>query len=411
MDAAAGFRRLAHSFSDLLERKVFLPMTLIQEPTPRLCHDVWNLAGFTSNSDSPTIPTGTPVFSSETAAGNSRFHQRLSNDPCPDGNARWEVLIDAARKLGPRNAAWLFDNYNANPALAESKRLPDFEKSAAVGYGWLERAPRSVQEFVWSDLLESWRGREDRWHPMRFWPAGLEWQAWCVAVFELAAIGTLSPEVPEQSEHDPFSHGMISLLKSALEIGEETAAEFIARHRGHGFWCELSPEAASWWRGEHFRTDGCVRVTNGEVRPSILQLHRSELPHKLPETLVCHLDDVVIASVRACEYLADLCEVTERVKSDGKISHFKQRKRRRHAAHPKALTARQAEAMTLYAECQSNTAEVARRMKITYWAARDLVEAAFTKIGQSVPTKPKTTALKRDRRGQLDVSDTDDRRQ
>ena len=86
------------------------------------------------------------------------------------------------------------------------------------------------------------------------------------------------------------------------------------------------------------------------------------------------------------------------------------RRRRKPNQTPKKLTTRQTEAMTLYGECQSNIAEIARRMGVDRKTAQQHVEAAFTKIGKSVPTKAKTTSLKNDLRGQVDVAKSDDHR-
>ena len=87
------------------------------------------------------------------------------------------------------------------------------------------------------------------------------------------------------------------------------------------------------------------------------------------------------------------------------------KRRRRPPLQPKRLTAKQIEASKLHGECKGNIAEVARRMGKDRSTAEQHIVAAFTKLGKSVPTKPKTTKLKTDRRGQSDVTKSDDHRE
>ena len=87
------------------------------------------------------------------------------------------------------------------------------------------------------------------------------------------------------------------------------------------------------------------------------------------------------------------------------------KRRRRSTLQPKQLTAKQTEAIKLHGDCQGNIAEVARRMGKDRKTAEQHVKTAFTKLGKSVPTKAKTTALKTDRRGQADVAKSDDHRE
>lgn len=88
----------------------------------------------------------------------------------------------------------------------------------------------------------------------------------------------------------------------------------------------------------------------------------------------------------------------------------KQRRRRRQNPQPKPLTPRQTEAMKHHGDCQGKIAEIARRMGVARKTAEQHVKAAFTKLGQSVPKKVKTTSHKKDRRGQENVAASDDHR-
>lgn len=87
------------------------------------------------------------------------------------------------------------------------------------------------------------------------------------------------------------------------------------------------------------------------------------------------------------------------------------KRRRRPPLQLKQLTAKQLEASKLHGECEGNFAEVARRMGIDRKTAVQHIEAAFTKLGKSVPTKAKTIAFRTDRRGQADIAKSDDHRE
>lgn len=86
------------------------------------------------------------------------------------------------------------------------------------------------------------------------------------------------------------------------------------------------------------------------------------------------------------------------------------KRRRKGLSITRPLTLRQTEAMKLHGECEGSIAEIARRMGVTRKTAEQHVQAAFTKLGKSVPTKAKTTAIKTDRRGQADITNDDDHR-
>jgi len=88
----------------------------------------------------------------------------------------------------------------------------------------------------------------------------------------------------------------------------------------------------------------------------------------------------------------------------------KPKRKRRLSGQAKPLTQRQTEALKLHGECEGNIAEVARRMRIGYSTAQQHVHAGFKKLGKSAPTKAKTTQYKTDRRGQVDLTDSDERR-
>lgn len=92
------------------------------------------------------------------------------------------------------------------------------------------------------------------------------------------------------------------------------------------------------------------------------------------------------------------------------VTDTEKKRRRRSTLQTKPLTLKQIEALKHHGDCAGKIAEIARRMDVTRKTAEQHVKAAFTKLGKSVPTKPKTTSLKTDRRGQVDVSRSDDHR-
>ncbi len=117
----------------------------------------------------------------------------------------------------------------------------------------------------------------------------------------------------------------------------------------------------------------------------------------------------VAANTPSCEQQPT--KVDGPLKPDGsRLSGKKQRRRRRSTQQPKKLTPKQTEALKLHGDCNGNIAEVARRIGKDRKTAEQHVNAAFTKLGQNVPTKAKTTSLKTDRRGQADIAKSDDHR-
>ncbi len=89
----------------------------------------------------------------------------------------------------------------------------------------------------------------------------------------------------------------------------------------------------------------------------------------------------------------------------------KRRRKRSGGTTTPRLTARQTEAMQLHGECEGNIAEVARRMGVVRKTAEQHVNAAFTKLGKSVPkTKARTSSLTTDKRGQTTVAEGDQKR-
>jgi hypothetical protein len=79
--------------------------------------------------------------------------------------------------------------------------------------------------------------------------------------------------------------------------------------------------------------------------------------------------------------------------------------RRKHRQRkPRNLTAKQLEAMQVFGECECNYSEAARRLGLSLTAARDRIQAAYTKLGRQVPAKAQTQALPADRRGGAGVT-------
>ena len=88
----------------------------------------------------------------------------------------------------------------------------------------------------------------------------------------------------------------------------------------------------------------------------------------------------------------------------------KVKRKRRQQPVVRPLTPKQIEASKLHGECDGNIAEVARRMCCDHSTARQHLEAAFGKLGKVIGKNPTTAAIKKDRRGQADVVESDDRR-
>ena len=86
------------------------------------------------------------------------------------------------------------------------------------------------------------------------------------------------------------------------------------------------------------------------------------------------------------------------------------RRRRKRQPTTRPLTVKQIEASKLHGECEGKIAEVAKRMGISWKTASGHIKAAYTKLGKRASLKAKTTALNTDRRGQVDVTKSDDQR-
>lgn len=87
------------------------------------------------------------------------------------------------------------------------------------------------------------------------------------------------------------------------------------------------------------------------------------------------------------------------------------RKRRRQSATKIApLTTEQAEAMHLVGEHKGNVTTAAKAAGKTRQAMKKLYDKALKKLGQTAAKKPQTKPLRTDRRGQDDLSGSDDRR-
>jgi DNA-binding CsgD family transcriptional regulator len=78
--------------------------------------------------------------------------------------------------------------------------------------------------------------------------------------------------------------------------------------------------------------------------------------------------------------------------------------RQRHQRQPRKLTAKQLEAVQVFAECEYNYSKTARCLGLSPSATRDRIRPAFHKLGQQVPRRPKTRQLPIDRDGQSFVA-------
>lgn len=277
MGAAAGFRRLAHSFSELLSEQVKLPMILVQRR---------GSIGMTKG------PNGWDFDPIKTCHKSEREWDWRSGAACFGGT---QYLVFERTTKG--TAQWT--------------RFADLSEVAS---GWLERSSRDIQRLCWSDLWEGQRGNLIPDHLTGTW-------GWCTTLFEIAAAGRLLPEVRLRTE--------------------------------------LSDTAKLWRQVTELEI---VMGTKLEYLRPILQLHRSALPHELGDTLISHLDDLVIASVVGSEYLAELCDAPAKIESPVELSTANGVSAE---SAPDAAPTPKAEPLKLHGECEGNIAEVVRKIRAT----------------------------------------------
>ena len=82
-------------------------------------------------------------------------------------------------------------------------------------------------------------------------------------------------------------------------------------------------------------------------------------------------------------------------------------KRRRLRRKPSSLTPKQTEAFAIVQECKGNIAEAARRLGLDYSTVKQHYDVACEKAGYKA-AKPKTTRLRHDKRGQVNIAKEDD---
>ena len=156
MGAAAGFRRLAHSFSELLSEQVKLPMILVQRR---------GSIGMTKG------PNGWDFDPIKT---------------CHKSEREWDWHMGCSFFGG--NQFLVFER--TTKGTAQWTRFADLSKVAS---SWLERSSRDIQRLCWSDLWEGQRGNLIPDHLTGTW-------GWCTTLFEIAAAGRLLPEVRLRTE-------------------------------------------------------------------------------------------------------------------------------------------------------------------------------------------------------------------
>jgi predicted DNA-binding protein (UPF0251 family) len=128
--------------------------------------------------------------------------------------------------------------------------------------------------------------------------------------------------------------------------------------------------------------------------------------HESPKELRFRLNLIIDAADEATRWIGKLA--LKRVDPGAKPNGRKPIKRRPSAKRAK-LTMRQAETVQIVGECNGDIAEAARRMGRDRKTVNEHYERAMQKMGKTV-VQPKTTGLRRDRRGQEDIANDDDRR-
>jgi hypothetical protein len=115
-----------------------------------------------------------------------------------------------------------------------------------------------------------------------------------------------------------------------------------------------------------------------------------------------------IESACKIERFAVLAAAAPSQKSDGaKGVKGVKRPARRQRAISKALTAKQLLIVQTFAECESNYSRTAKRLALSASTVREQIEAAYKKLGQTVPTvaaKSSTKSMPVDSRGQVNVT-------
>lgn len=99
-------------------------------------------------------------------------------------------------------------------------------------------------------------------------------------------------------------------------------------------------------------------------------------------------------------------------KPEGEQTRAGRRKRKGGSLVVKRITDRQREIAETVAHCQGNVAEAARRLGIDESTARQSYKEALRKLGQNPVRvrRPVTRSLPKDKRGQIRVTEGDDRR-
>jgi hypothetical protein len=156
----------------------------------------------------------------------------------------------------------------------------------------------------------------------------------------------------------------------------------------------------------HFRVDEF-----GTVRERFEALSSQSFPGSPAEQLeaISTATRELIAGLRQEEAWATAAGGALDATPPGPARQRPKERRRRPAAEPKPLTAKQVEAVQIVGECRGDFAEAARRLKRDRKTIVGHYEAAQEKLGKSA-VKAATQPLPKDRRGQENIADGDDRR-